>query len=96
MEKLIQKAGVLVEALPYIREFYDKTIAPVDIAIEAAESFAAGSESAHVLDLKTKLPNGAVFHVHGIFTYRIDEQGKITNLRGYWSVEDSTVTPPPA
>ncbi len=26
MEKLIEKAGVLVEALPYIREFYDKTI----------------------------------------------------------------------
>ncbi len=26
MEKLIEKASVLVEALPYIREFYDKTI----------------------------------------------------------------------
>jgi acetylglutamate kinase len=26
MEKLIEKARVLVEALPYIREFYDKTI----------------------------------------------------------------------
>ncbi|MEE8313795.1 MAG: acetylglutamate kinase [Myxococcota bacterium] len=26
MEKLIEKAGVLVEALPYIRAFYDKTI----------------------------------------------------------------------
>ena len=26
MEKLIEKAGVLVEALPYIRAFYDKTV----------------------------------------------------------------------
>ena len=26
MEKLIEKAGILVEALPYIRAFYDKTI----------------------------------------------------------------------
>ena len=26
MERLIEKAGVLVEALPYIRAFYDKTI----------------------------------------------------------------------
>ena len=53
------------------------------------ESFAAGLESAHVLTLTTTFDNGAAIEVHGIFTYRINDAGKLTNLRGYWSLEDA-------
>ncbi len=74
-----------------LADFYEKNIAPTQISIESEESFAAGNESAHVLNLTTAFPNGVKMTVHGIFTYRINEAGKITNLRGFWSLEDARV-----
>jgi steroid delta-isomerase len=79
-----------------LAEFYDKNIAPADITIRSQESYAAGRESAHVLDLTTSFPNGVRMHVHGIFTYRIDDSGQISNLRGYWSLADSKIEQPAA
>jgi steroid delta-isomerase len=72
-----------------VAKFFDQNIAPTTIRIEAHESFAAGLESAHVMTLTTTFENGTGISVHGIFTYRIDEAGKLTNLRGYWSLEDA-------
>lgn len=67
-------------------EFWDANIGRTQsISIEAHESFAAGSESAHVLTLTTCFPNGVRLRVHGIFTYAVDAEGRITALRGYWS-----------
>jgi steroid delta-isomerase len=74
--------------------FYDNNIAPATIGIETHESFVAGPESAHLLTLTTSFPNGARMVVHGIFTYRVNEAGKLTNLRGYWALEDAKLTPP--
>jgi hypothetical protein len=34
--------------------------------------------------------------VHGIFTYKINDEGKITNLRGFWSLADSKIEQPHA
>jgi steroid delta-isomerase len=79
-----------------LADFYEKTIAPAEITIAASESFAAGDESAHVLDLTTSFANGVRMHVHGIFAYRVNAEGLITNLRGYWSLEDSRVENPAA
>ena len=77
-----------------LSEFYDKHMAPTTIAIETHESFAAGLESAHVMTLTTSFPNGAKMSVHGIFTYRVNDAGKLTSLRGYWSLEDSAFEQP--
>ena len=74
-----------------VAQFYDQNIAPTTIHIHAHESFAAGLESAHVLSLTTTFENGTSMKVHGIFTYRINEAGKLTNLRGYWSLDDAEV-----
>lgn len=71
-----------------VSAFWDRNIAPASIAIEAHQSFAAGLESAHVLTLTTSFENGARSTVTGIFTYRVDESGKLTNLRGYWQLAD--------
>jgi len=79
-----------------VADFYEKNIAPTQITIEAKESFAAGNESAHVLNLSTAFPNGVKMRVHGIFTYRVNDGGMITNLRGFWSLEDSRVEQPDA
>ena len=77
-----------------VGEFFDKFIAPSKLVIETFESSAAGNESAHVLTLNTTLANGVVTRVHGIFTYRLDDAGKLTNLRGYWRLADMVIEQP--
>ena len=67
-----------------VSAFYDKNIGPSTIEIETHESHVAANESAHVLSLTTTLSNGVKSRVRGIFTYRVNDEGKLTNLRGYW------------
>lgn len=86
--------GKGVQGRAALAEFWDKNIATTDIRIEAHESFAAGAESAHVLTLTTSFPNGVKMTVHGIFTYRVNDAGRIQSLRGFWSLEDSKIEQP--
>ncbi len=89
-------SGEGIQGKAALADFYEKNIASTQITIEAEESFAAGNESAHVLNLTTAFPNGVKMRVHGIFTYRINDEGMITNLRSFWSLEDSKVEQPDA
>lgn len=69
-----------------VEAFWDRHIAPSRIRIETHESHVAANESAHVLTLTTTLPNGVVSRVRGIFSYRVDDEGRLTSLRGYWNL----------
>jgi steroid delta-isomerase len=70
-----------------VAAFYDKNIGPSTIVITTHESYAAeANESAHVMTLDTTLSNGVKTKVRGIFTYRTNDEGRITNLRGYWTM----------
>ncbi len=80
-----------------LSEFYDKNMASSTIEIETHESYAADNdknESAHLMTLRTTLFNGMKVIVRGIFTYRINDEGKITNLRGFWSLSGSEFIQP--
>jgi steroid delta-isomerase len=77
-----------------VGQFYDSFIGPATLVIETHESCAAGNESAHVLTLNMTLPNGITTRVRGIFTYRLNDAGKLTNLRGYWAVADMVIEQP--
>jgi len=80
-----------------LSEFYDKNMANSTIEIETHESYAADNdknESAHLMTLRTTLFNGMKVIVRGIFTYRINDEGKITNLRGFWSLSGSEFVQP--
>lgn len=69
-------------------EFWDKNLAPTSgVSFEAHESFAAGNESAHLLTITTSFPNGTRMILHGVFTYALDDEGRIRALRGYWSLD---------
>jgi steroid delta-isomerase len=70
-----------------LSEFFDQNIAPNSMIIESQESYAAGSESGHVLVLRTTFPNGTIAIVRGVFTYKLNDVGLISNLRGYWSMD---------
>jgi steroid delta-isomerase len=79
-----------------ISEFYDRNIGPSQIMVEAHESFASESpnECAHLMTLTNTMKNGFVTKVRGIFTYRVDDEGKITNLRGHWTMAGMVVEKP--
>ena len=74
-----------------ISAFWDRNIGPNTIRIEMERSYAAGLEAAHLGKITTTLPNGASMVVEGIFTYQIDDAGKLLALRGFWSIEDLKV-----
>jgi len=58
------------------------------MTIVSAESYAAGNESAHVLTLTVHFANGLETKGRGIFTYRVDDTGKVNALRGYWGFDE--------
>ena len=78
---------------PAAREaFWDNFIAPADINIDILDSYAAGNEVANHVVLAITIPAGdgkaLLQKVHGIFTYHVDDQGKLLSLRGYWETDD--------
>jgi ketosteroid isomerase-like protein len=64
--------------------FWDKLIGPNRVFFDVRESYAGGLECANVGSVNTVLPNGAVMIVNGVFTYRVDEAGRVVALRAYW------------
>jgi len=78
---------------PAAREaFWDNFIAPASIDIEIMHSYAAGNEVANHIEITTTIDMGEgkalVQKVIGIFTYHVNEEGKLLALRGYWETED--------
>ena len=69
-----------------IAAFWDKLIGPNRVFFDVKESYACGSECANVGSVNTVLPNGAVMIVNGVFTYRVNEAGKVAALRAYWEM----------
>jgi steroid delta-isomerase len=86
--------GLGVRGVEGVQEFWDSFIARSDIRIEAHQSFAVANECAHVLTLTTTFRKNMKVIVHGIFTYRVNEAGKIQSMRGYWTMDDAKVEEP--
>jgi steroid delta-isomerase len=74
-----------------VAEFFDANIGPNQLTVTREATFPSSSptEIAYILVLRTRFPNGFVATVRGVFTYRVNDEGLITNLRGYWNMEDS-------
>ncbi|QIS17419.1 nuclear transport factor 2 family protein [Nocardia terpenica] len=70
-----------------IAAFWDKAIAPTEsIEFLFTDSFACGNEIAFTGRIRTHL-GGHVIDAEGVFTYRVDEAGKIAALRAFWETE---------
>ena len=66
-----------------------------DINITIHESHTAARECANLLTLKIKMDIGGKKYeqtVNGVFTYRINDEGKLASLRGYWEWEEGIAT----
>ncbi|MGV0835460.1 nuclear transport factor 2 family protein [Mycolicibacterium thermoresistibile] len=81
--------GTGVRGKAAVGEFYDTNIGPNRLTVTCEETFPSSSptEIAYILVLRTEFPNGATATVRGVFTYRVDDEGLITNLRGYWNLD---------
>ncbi len=95
-QALTNPTGTGVKGKDGVSDFYDKHIADANIAITVHESWWADKESAHLMTLETTLSNGVRSKVTSIFTYRLNDEGKLTNLRGYWKMSDMSFEQPDA
>jgi steroid delta-isomerase len=75
-----------------VANFYDTNIAANQLTITCEETFPSSSpnEIAHILLLDSKFEGGFTSSVRGVFTYRVNDAGLITNMRGYWNLEMMT------
>jgi ketosteroid isomerase-like protein len=67
-----------------IAGFYDNVVAMGRIEFAIRESYAAGNECANVGTITTTLPDGSRAIVDGVYTYRVDDNGRVIALRAYW------------
>ena len=75
-----------------IGAFWDQIIAPVQIRFDIRASYACGSEVANVGTITTRTPDGTLAEAEGVFTYRVNAEGKIEALRAYWEFDRMLAT----
>jgi steroid delta-isomerase len=72
-----------------VAAFYDTNIATNNLRITCEETFPSSSpaEIAHILILRSEFEGGLSSEVRGVFAYRVNDEGKIANMRGYWNMD---------
>ncbi|HSS25904.1 MAG TPA: ketosteroid isomerase family protein [Mycobacterium sp.] len=81
--------GTGVRGKEAVGAFFDANIAPNQLTITCEETFPSSSpdEIAHILVLHSKFEGGFSSTVRGVFTYKVNDAGLITNMRGYWNLD---------
>ena len=84
--------GTGVKGKEGVATFYDTNIAANQLTITCEETFPSSSpnEIAHILVLHSKFEGGFSSEVRGVFTYRVNDEGLINSMRGYWNLEMMT------
>jgi steroid delta-isomerase len=88
-EAVTNPGGTGVRGKDALAAFYDANIGPNELTVTREQTFTSSSptEIAYILVLRTKFPNGFTATVRGVFTYKVNDAGLITNLRGYWNID---------
>jgi len=73
-----------------IAAFWDEIISIGDVRFTLRESYACGDECANVGRITTTLPDGNRSVVEGVYTYRVDGDGRIVALRAFWEFDAMT------
>ena len=87
-ESITNPDGLGVRGKEALAAFYDTNIAANTLTVTCEETFPSSSpnEVAHILVLGSEFEGGFTSTVRGIFCYRVNDDGLITNLRGYWNL----------
>ena len=81
--------GEGVQGKEAVGAFFDNNIAKNQLTITCEETFPSSSpdEVAHILVLQSKFEGGFTSKVRGVFCYRVNDEGLIANMRGYWNLD---------
>ena len=74
-----------------IASFYDKAIAPSELEFNFVDTYQCGNEEANVGNIVITAAGYQVV-AEGVFTYRVNDAGKITALRAYWELDRATAS----
>lgn len=76
-----------------ISAFWETAIAQAErIEFFIDDSFACGNEVANVGTITTHLPDGSTMDAEGVFSYRVDEEGRVKALRAFWEFDRAVAT----
>ncbi|BCO34052.1 ketosteroid isomerase [Mycobacterium heckeshornense] len=78
-----------------ISAFWDKAIAPTDkIEFNFRDTYQCGNEEANVGNIVITM-GGHQITAEGVFTYKVDDDGKLVALRAYWEMDRAAATARP-
>ncbi|BBU20833.1 nuclear transport factor 2 family protein [Mycobacterium xenopi] len=78
-----------------ISAFWDKAIAPADkIEFNFRDTFQCGNEEANVGNIVITMGEHQIT-AEGVFTYKVDDDGKLVALRAYWEMDRAAATARP-
>ena len=74
-----------------IAKFYDMAIAPSELQFNFEKTYQCGNEEANVGNIVIRAAGYEVI-AEGVFTYRVNDEGKIVALRAYWELDRATAS----
>jgi steroid Delta-isomerase len=77
-----------------LAKFFDMAIAPSQLEFNFTQTYQCGNEEANVGHIVI-VASGFRVVAEGVFTYRVDDHGKITALRAYWELDRATASARP-
>ena len=77
-----------------ISKFYDMAIAPSELEFHFEKSYVCGDEEANTGHIEI-VAGGYRVVAEGVFTYRVNADGKIATLRAYWELEKAAASARP-
>jgi steroid delta-isomerase len=77
-----------------IAAFFDMAIAPSQLEFDFVDTFQCGNEEANVGHIVI-IARGLRVIAEGVFTYRVNDEGKIVALRAYWEMDRATASAMP-
>jgi steroid delta-isomerase len=77
-----------------IAKFFDMAIAPSELEFNFVETFQCGNEEANVGNIVI-VASGFRVIADGVFTYRVNDEGKIVALRAFWEMDRAAASATP-
>lgn len=77
-----------------IAKFFDMAIAPSELEFHFEKSYVCGDEEANTGHIVI-VASGYRVVAEGVFTYRVNTDGKIAALRAYWELDKAAATAQP-
>lgn len=77
-----------------ISRFFDMAIAPSQLEFNFTKTFQCGNEEANIGSIVI-VASGYRVVAEGVFTYKVNDEGKIVALRAYWELDRAAASATP-